>query len=45
MSLEGVILVLGMAGLARVLGKVLAGWWEEAAARPRRLLQAKRRIY
>jgi hypothetical protein len=45
MSFEGVVLVLGVAGLVRLLGRVAAGWWEAVAARPRRLLPPGRRIY
>ena len=45
MSLDYVVLIVGMAGVVRVLGRVVAGWFEQVVARPRRLPPRGWRIY
>jgi len=45
MGLEGVLLVLGLAVVGRVVGRLLGSRWEVAMARPRRLPPDRSRIY
>jgi len=45
MGFEGVLLVVGVAMVARLIGRLVGGLWEAALARPRRLPPGRSRIY